>query len=404
MNHGETVQPVEHSQEHDNPVDHASILKDLEILRKERDLLEKEARRLALEVVQLQSSHRQLIATREFLLRQLDKQKRKQRRQKNLLLCRIGRAIGLLAKAKSYCSSTASKLCATDLRDEGRIEHAAPGQPSDGAGEFPGVSSEGPTHHTPVAVVVHAFYPELLPEILDAVHAAGFRFDLFVTCPEHVMPEIHSHLGRLSQAATVVRAVPNRGRDIAPFLSLIPELWAKGYSIILKLHTKRSIHLADGDSWRTSLLNTLLAPASALATVRLLRTSGDIGIVGPRGHILPLEPYSAANLAQVRKLAAGLGATAGLGADARFIAGSMFFARTEALLPLLRLSLDGTDFEPEVGQIDGTLAHAVERLFVVSAQIAGYRLDLVGAGEEDRPAARPVTAAPYRFGMANERA
>lgn len=403
VNHEGAIQLVAPDHERNTAEAGTATLQDLEILKKERDLLEKEARRLALEVVELQNGHRQLIATREFLLRQLDKQQRKRRRRQSPLLRTVKRALALLAKATSRFELQKKKQSPLEYPKRICPQNVEAGHRFGAVTAASVAFRSGLTQCTPVAVVVHAFYPELLPEILAAVRAAGFEFDLFVSCPEHALPEIHSQLGRLAQTATLVRVVPNRGRDIAPFLGLLPEIGARGYSTILKLHTKRSVHLEDGDCWRTSLLDTLLAPASAQAALETLRASDGIGIVGPRAHILPLRPYTARNLAQVRKLAVEMGATTEPGPDTRFIAGSMFYARIEALLPLLRLRIDGTDFEPEVGQIDGTLAHAVERLFVVSAQLAGYRLGFVGADEDEGPGGRPVTAAPYRFGMIDER-
>ena len=50
----------------------------------------------------------------------------------------------------------------------------------------------------------------------------------------------------------------------------------------------------------------------------------------------------------------------------------MFWARSAALAPLLDLGLTFDDFPAEAGQTDGTLAHAIERLYLHSCERAGY--------------------------------
>ena len=56
-----------------------------------------------------------------------------------------------------------------------------------------------------------------------------------------------------------------------------------------------------------------------------------------------------------------------------FPVGSMFWARSAALQPLLDLRLGFEDFEDtNPQQRDGTLAHAIERSFLFSCCKAGY--------------------------------
>ena len=55
-----------------------------------------------------------------------------------------------------------------------------------------------------------------------------------------------------------------------------------------------------------------------------------------------------------------------------FPTGTMFWAKTEALRPLFDLGLTYQDFEAEEGQIDGTLAHAIERCLLLVAELRGF--------------------------------
>jgi GT2 family glycosyltransferase/lipopolysaccharide biosynthesis protein len=55
-----------------------------------------------------------------------------------------------------------------------------------------------------------------------------------------------------------------------------------------------------------------------------------------------------------------------------FPAGSFFLARTDAIRPMLDGAYALEDFEPEAHQVDGTLAHAIERMFVLVATRRGY--------------------------------
>ena len=62
--------------------------------------------------------------------------------------------------------------------------------------------------------------------------------------------------------------------------------------------------------------------------------------------------------------------------ELNFAAGTMFFARVDALKPLLSLGLTDDDFDIESGQVDGTIAHAIERIISVSCQCVSPGLRL----------------------------
>jgi lipopolysaccharide biosynthesis protein len=97
----------------------------------------------------------------------------------------------------------------------------------------------------------------------------------------------------------------------------------------------------------------------------------SLGIVGPGGHVVPSSFFWERNAARVEALCVRMGFDV-KGIAFEYVAGSMFWARTEALMPLRKLRMQDEDFENEEGLVDGTTAHALERCFPISARIAGY--------------------------------
>ena len=229
------------------------------------------------------------------------------------------------------------------------------------------------TAQSPCAVI-HAWYPEVLPEILTALRDSGLSWHIIVTTGSAQVEQVQACLLDAGLRADV-RAFDNRGRDILPFLHVADELLDAGQRVVLKLHTKRSTHRQDGDAWRGEMLESLLAPHRAAS---LLAAFDDpaLGIVAPEGHIHPLGYFLSANEAAIDHLLRRTGTTwADNDPDLPFPAGSMFWIRLDTLRPLLDAHLADVDFEDEAGQLDGTLAHAIERLIGLLAHAQRLRLD-----------------------------
>jgi len=214
-----------------------------------------------------------------------------------------------------------------------------------------------------LAVIVHAFYTDIFREIYEALlKVEKTEISLYLTGPENILDEIKTNL---SPDSFLVQYFPvkNHGRDILPFLMVLPKVFEDGHTLILKLHTKRSNHLNRRDHWRNDLFSKLIGNGSVDRVMEIFHSNHSVGIVGPYGNILPMSLYYAANGRRVKEVALKMGIADKQLEDLNFVAGSMFFARKEALKPVLDLNLSETDFEVEAGQKDGTMAHVIERLF-----------------------------------------
>ncbi|MBL4929606.1 glycoside hydrolase family 99-like domain-containing protein [Fuscibacter oryzae] len=224
------------------------------------------------------------------------------------------------------------------------------------------------------AIVVHVFYPDLWPEFRSILRGIEVGYDLFVTLTWR--GEESDRLKALIQKdfprATVV-AVPNRGRDILPFLHLVNAGVLDGYRAVAKLHSKKSPHRVDGDQWRRHLIRGIL-PENGLAT-RLAAFLADdqAGIWVADGQHFKGAAWWGSNLACARQLLARI--EVGVEAEAlAFPAGSIYWLKPLVVGLLKSLRLTPQMFEEEAGQLDGTLAHAVERALGYLAASAGLQV------------------------------
>ena len=226
--------------------------------------------------------------------------------------------------------------------------------------------------HSRNCAVIHAWYVDVFEELLATLQATGLRWRVVATTTQDKAADVWRCLSRFDMQAEVA-VLPNRGRDVLPFLHLANRLLDEGVDVVLKLHTKRSIHREDGDQWRRELVDCLTSPGRAEKIRRAFDEDPTLGLVGPEAHMFPLKELLGANEDALQYLSSRVGITAP-GIDEPFVAGSMFWARLESLRLLLDTPLRDEEFESEAGQLDGTLAHAVERLFGVCVERAGYRV------------------------------
>jgi lipopolysaccharide biosynthesis protein len=225
------------------------------------------------------------------------------------------------------------------------------------------------TRQTPVAVIAHVHYPEIWTEAAKLLSdRMTYPFRLLVTTSGSAADISVPRTSTLRDIQIII--VENQGRDILPFLRALRS-WSD-FDIGLKLHTKKSPQREDGDLWRSELLNGLLpADRTVSAIVERMRNDTRIGFVPPGGFALSVRPWIGINQPGLNEIMGALDLKDRDIDDAFFAAGSMFWFRREALAPLSDervLSL----FEPEAGQLDATIAHAMERAFPVAARGGGY--------------------------------
>ncbi|NYT24360.1 glycoside hydrolase family 99-like domain-containing protein [Alcaligenaceae bacterium] len=226
------------------------------------------------------------------------------------------------------------------------------------------------------AVILHLFYPELWPEIRAGLAHLDSAYDLYVSVPDTAQTTDFAQVLADVPGATLL-PFPNRGRDVAPFLTILKGIQPLGYRQVCKLHAKRSLHRADGDRWRHSFLDQLLGSQENVQKIlQAFAGNDELGMVGPYGHWLNYAHYwgyPASRPDNLRELAIRMGVSPEDFKRLHFFAGSMFWCRPDSLAPMFN-SITPDAFDVELGQIDGTLAHELERLFAGVCQSTGMKV------------------------------
>jgi len=257
-----------------------------------------------------------------------------------------------------------------------------------------------------IAVIAHLYYAELWDELAGHLDHMPEAFDLFVTLSREEDAELIRR-NRPAQAAQCFLArAENRGRDIAPFLSVLPIVRDLGYELGCKVHSKGKSTHGDGDRWRRDMLEKLLGSRDVIADVTaFMRSDATVGLVAPTGHLLPAEsfwggaPTGHQNRSDFVELTYRVGLAHPTGGF-WFPAGSMYWFRVAAAEPLARIGLKASDFEDEIGQQDGTLAHAVERLVGLACGSDGLRLAVTKDARGAEPPTPWIRTGTYPFACA----
>lgn len=240
-------------------------------------------------------------------------------------------------------------------------------------------------HGTNIAVHIHVFYLDLIPEFLSALGNIQHPFDLYVSTDSNYKAEyikqafaekraLHHCLRNLH-----VAVFDNRGRDVIPFLKQMRPVFAQ-YKYICHLHTKKSKHNSIGDQWRRYLLKNLMGSEAIVDDVLYLMESDPaVGIVYPE-TFAAIKPFMVwgSDKKNAERLAEKMGVEIKMelvhGKDqVIFPAGDMFWAKTDAVRQILGHAFAEEDIPEEKGQTDGTIMHAVERLWSYTAAFNGYR-------------------------------
>ncbi len=229
-----------------------------------------------------------------------------------------------------------------------------------------------------VLVLLHVFYASAIPELCQYLeNLAPYRPRIIVSYVAGYVCE--DDLAPLCSPGNVeLRPCENRGYDLAPFFDVLQSVSLDDYDIVFKLHSKsvQNERLSYGmrfapREWFLRLFDGCIGPFSVHRAIDLLMRDPSCGLVAEQKLLSLKDPPHNQRMVRAALTKRGLPAPEG---DYRFVAGTCFAARADALKSLQEAGITQADFAP-VSYGIFALAHALERFICTEIVRQGKHLE-----------------------------
>lgn len=234
-----------------------------------------------------------------------------------------------------------------------------------------------------LALVMHLYYPDKLNESCAfAEHFPRETHVIITTSDEEKREKILNVFPRERFASLDVRVIENRGRDVSALLVGAAEVFDK-YTYVCFFHDKKTLQTKPGSigaGFAYRLQENLFATKDYVNNIiRLFYENPRLGILSPPpphhgDYFFTLGMDWGVNYGQTKSLRDRLGFVAPIAPDKMPIAplGTCFWFRGKAMKPLSDCNWRYSDFPPEPNNADGTILHAIERIYPFASVEAGY--------------------------------
>ncbi|MCI6783753.1 MAG: rhamnan synthesis F family protein [Lachnospiraceae bacterium] len=233
-----------------------------------------------------------------------------------------------------------------------------------------------------VALVLHFYFEDLAEYCLHYVQSMPKEADIYVTVGSEKKKKIIEETFSGLENNVKVILIENRGRDVSALLVGTKD-FIMDYDYVCFAHDKKVTQLTPetiGAGFAYKCFENLLPTKEFVQNViRTFEENPRAGLLTPPppnhgDYYITLGLEWGLNYEVTVKLAEKLGLTVPIDEKKEPVAplGTMFWFRPQALKLLFDQDWEYKDFPPEPNNIDGTLLHAVERIYSYVVQQEGY--------------------------------
>lgn len=233
-----------------------------------------------------------------------------------------------------------------------------------------------------IALVLHFYFEDLAEYCLHYAQSMPKEADIYVTVGSEKKKKIIEETFSVLENKVTVIMIENRGRDVSALLVGTKD-FIMDYDYVCFMHDKKVTQLSPqtiGAGFSYKCFENLLPTKEFVQNViNTLEENPRAGLLTPPppnhgDYYITLGLEWGMNYEVTMKLAKKLGLTVPIDEKKEPIAplGTMFWFRPKAMKLLFDQDWEYKDFPPEPNEIDGTLLHAVERIYSYVVQQEGY--------------------------------
>ncbi|MCH1642337.1 rhamnan synthesis F family protein [Paenibacillus timonensis] len=234
-----------------------------------------------------------------------------------------------------------------------------------------------------IALVMHIYFDDKIEYCLDYAKSMPPETDVYVTTNNDSNKLLIEEAFKGMECANLkVIVIPNRGRDVSSLLIGVRD-YLEDYDYVCFAHDKKTKQVypyIKGESFAYKCFENILKNRHLVNNIiRTFDENPKLGLLSPpppnhADFYFTIGYEWSINLDITRDLAKKIGIVSEMEWHKEPIAplGTMFWFRPKALKALIEYKWEYKDFPQEPNNVDGTLLHAIERIYPYVAQYEGY--------------------------------
>ena len=233
-----------------------------------------------------------------------------------------------------------------------------------------------------IAIQVHLFYEDLIPDIINKVNNIPVKYDLYITTTsQSISKKLKKFIKKHSNTNYYeILIIENKGRDILPFLAQMKNKYKK-YKYISHIHSKKSQNAPQiGFIWRNYLYDNLFGDTNIISEILYdFEKDRKLGFIFPETFFAIIKHFfrlTNKTIEWMNFISTKYFPGYERGELVNFPAGNMFWAKIKAIYQVFDIDLK--EYYPsEDGQINDTIMHGIERIWLYLVKLNRYKYKVI---------------------------